>query len=135
MYAEGVPEAGHADTPVQQGKVRGMEYAVTQAGHAGKQNQHRIILAGGQPECRHAEQGNAAEQHPQGAKTVHDETGERLADAGYDEKYAHQQAELRIADGEGLLQPGEQRGERKMEKMRSAMGKADQADDLGVAPE
>ena len=97
--------------------------------------QHDLYMISRYRICRNAEQGNAAEQYPQRAETVHDETGERLADAGYDEKYAHQQAELRIADGKGILQPGEQRCERKMEKMRSAMGKADQADNLGVAPE
>ena len=128
-------EAGNADAPVQQREVGGVKYAVTETGHAGEKNEHRIVLAGGQAERRNAEQGDSAEQHTQGAKTIHDESRERLADAGHDEKYAHQQTELRIADGKRIFQPREQRGEGEMEEMRSAVGKADQADDLGVAPE
>src|SRR5258706_2394095 len=135
MHAEGMTEARDADAPVQQGKVRRMEYAVAQAGHAGKEDQHRIILAGGEPQRGDAEQGYAAEQYAQGAESIHDKTSQRLANAGHDEKDAHQQAEFRVTYGEGVLQPGKQRGEREMEKMRGTVREANQADDLGVAPE
>src|SRR6185295_745336 len=135
VHAERMPETRHGDAPVEQREIRRMEYAIAQPGHAGKQNQHRIVLTRGQAERRNAKQGNAAQQYAQGAKTIHDESRQRLAYSGNDEKYAHQQPQLRITDGKSILQPGKQRSKGKMKEMRSAVGEANQADDLGVAPE
>src|SRR5260221_272293 len=60
------------------------------------------------------------------AETIDHKTGQRLADARDHEKHRHQGADLGEAQTEILHEPGKQRRQQQMEKMRGGVGKADQ---------
>ena len=110
-----------------------MKNAIAETGNTGKKHQHRIGRAHRQTNGGKAHQGHATEQHAQRAEAIDQKSGEKLSNAGHDEKHRHQKAELGVAQAKRFFDPRKQRRQNEMKKVRRAMGDADQANDLGVA--
>ena len=121
------------DAAVEHRVVHRVEHAVADAGHHRPAGQHPVALAGGIAQRRHAQQRQAAEQHRPRAVAVDPEARQRLHDAGDDEEDRQQEAQLRVADLERVLQPREQRRQQQLAEVADAVRQADQADDGGVA--
>jgi hypothetical protein len=95
--------------------------------------QHCVTV--GQPECK-AGQGQTTdpeEKYAARAKPVDHEPRRRLPGTRDHEEDRHQRPDLGEVQPEFAHQPGEQRWQEQMEKVRGPVGKANQADDAGVA--
>jgi hypothetical protein len=133
VHAVGVRQPVLGDAAVDHGVVHRMEHAVADAGHHRERGQHPVALARGEAQRGHAQQAQTGEQHRPRAVAVDDKARQRLHHARHDEEDRHQEAQLGIADVEGVAQPREQRRQQQLAEVAGAMRQPDQADDGGIA--
>ncbi len=132
VHAERMAQPGRLYLAVQQRVVHRMEHAIADARDHRPQRQQRVARAGREPERRGAEQGEPGEQHRTRPEAIDRKTRGGLHHARDDEEDRHQQAELGVADIEGLLQPRKQRCQQELAEMADQVRQADETDQVGI---
>jgi hypothetical protein len=128
VHGERVADALGRHPLVQDGEVHRVEGRIAQAREQRGQQQHGVVLRRAGDHPGHDKAAQRGKQHRACAHPVHQKAGQRLPGAGDDEEQRHHHAQLRIAVAEVGNQPGKQRRQQQVEKVRGAMGQADQAD-------
>ena len=121
-----------ADLAIDQCVVHGVKDAVADARHHGKQRHDPVAGAERKTKCGNTQQRKARKQDGARAVAIHQEPRGGLHGAGDDEEHRHQEAQLGIADVEGILQPGKERSEQQLAEVADHVGEAHQADHAGI---
>ena len=123
------------DRGVEDGIVRRMEHAVTQA----EEHRHRQQEPEGghdpRDRRRSREERHAPQEDTPRAEMVHEEARARLPQPGGREEEAHQEPELDVGDAERLAEEREERRQGELEEVADEMRRADEADDAHITPQ
>ena len=127
VHAEGAAHARGRDRRGEDGVIGRMEDAVADCRHRDETEHDR---EGGreadQPEAE-GDDDQPRRQHQPGAEAIDQEADRHLADGGGGADHGHHDAELGIADVEGVFQKRKQRRQRQPVEMAHEMAGADQA--------
>ena len=134
VYRERMTEPRRRDAMVQEREVGWMKDAVAESGDGCSREQHRVTVRCSEHDSGCGERGDAEEQYRPSADAVDDESGECLPHPTDGEEYGHQQARFRKAECELAHQPGKQRRQHQVIKMRRAVCEPDEADNFGIVP-
>jgi len=135
MDTIGAPHPDRADPGGQDRVIRRVKDAVAEAGQDHQRQQAPVARCQPEPDGRRREEPQTQQEDAAGAEAVDQKACRGLREAGRDVEQRHQQPEVGIADPERLLEHGKQRRQYKLIEMAEEVRRADQADDLGIAPQ
>ena len=132
MHRKAVAQALRRHALVQNREVHRVERRIAQSGQCGCQHQSVVALRHAGQQTRHGKAAERGKHHRPGTGAVHHKARQRLAHARDHKEHRHQQAQLGIAETEFGNQPGKQRRQQQVEKVRRTMRQPDQSNGARV---